>query len=286
MPLGEWQRSGKDPHSVDTLTNLALNFIDQNADKPFFLMVSHNSVHAPLKEDSSLIAKYQAMPGTDKDENNPVLAAMIERLDNSVGRLLKKIEEAGIAQNTIVIFYSDNGGLASDAKQSPLRNGKGWLYEGGIRVPLIFYCPGVIPENVVRHEIVTSTDFWPTCQHLLGNDTTAQQLDGANLWPMLTQGKSIEREAIYWHFPHYHAGPQSGAIRKGQYKLIEWYEGIYYDTVPHIELYDLKNDIGESHNLAEDMPEKAEELLNDLQKWRTEVNAQMPEKNPDYHKIN
>ena len=284
MPIGEWQKSGKDPHSVDTLTNLSLDFIARNKNNPFFLIISHNTVHDPLMEDSSLIAKYAAMPGADKEENNPVLAAMIETLDKSVGRVVDKIEKSGLNKNTLIIFYSDNGGLASDAKQGPLRKGKGWLYEGGIRVPLIFSWPGIIPGNRKSDEMVISTDFRPTFQYLLGNDSMPDNTDGVNLWPMLSGENKLQRNTLYWHFPHYHAGPQSGAIRKGKYKLIEWYEGIYYDTVSHLELYDLENDLGESHNLVDEMPEKANELLKDLQEWRKNINAQMPEKNKGYSK--
>ncbi len=282
MPIGEWQKSGKDPHSVDTITNLALDFIDRNTENNFFLMVSHNSVHTPLKADSALIAKYAQKSGVEKEENDQVLGAMIEKLDESIGRILDKLKVSELESNTLVIFYSDNGGLAKIASQGPLRRGKGWLYEGGIRVPLIFRWPGVIPDNKVSNQMVTSNDFWPTFQYILNNDSVPENIDGVSLWPVLGFEQELERKSLYWHFPHYHNGPQCGAVRKGKYKLIEWYEGIHVDTVQHLELYDLENDIGENHNLADQMPEKAQELLNDLQHWRKQVNAQMPKLNQEY----
>ena len=280
-PLGEWQKSGEDPHSVDTLTDLTTNFIRQHRDSSFFVMISHNTIHDPLKEDKERIEYYRNQAASKKAQNHPVIAAMIETLDKSVGRILKTLEKYQLRENTLVIFYSDNGGKAAYASMDPFRKGKGWLYEGGIRVPLIARYPGVIPENTTNEEMVTSNDFYPTFCSLLDEPIPERPMDGVSIMPLLSGEKdTLERNTLYWHYPHYHRGSgmePAGAIRKGKYKLIVWYEELLMDASEPFELYNLGKDPGETNNLADDLPEKTEALYNDFKEWQNKVNAQMPE---------
>ena len=232
-------------------------------------------------------------------QDNTQFAGMVESVDESLGRVLSKLEELGLSDNTIVIFFSDNGGMSagnfgnpdrviSEAQLDkayatsnlPLRGAKGWLYEGGIREPLIIKWPKSGLKGEVCEVPVISTDFFPTILDMLGvpfaDDNT---LDGVSLVRLLEGKDKLDREAIYWHFPHYsNHGMQSpgGAIRKGDYKLLEYYEN---NT---IQLFNLKTDIGEQHDLVEIEPEKAEELQKELRDWRSAVNAQMMPPNPDY----
>lgn len=218
-------------------------------------------------------------------QDNPVFAAMIESLDDSVGKVMQTLERLGIADNTLLIFTSDNGGQASPDTIStgnlPLRGGKGWLYEGGIREPLIIRWPGEIPAKSVCHEPVISTDFYPTILKSAGLPLLPEQhRDGKSLTPLFQKG-SLDREALFWHWPHYsNHGQQSpaGVIRLGRYKLIEYYEN------GKIQLFNLDEDIGEQHNLAAEKPDLAKKLKRRLHKWLEEVDADMPRPNPDYEK--
>ena len=276
MPIGEWQTAEHDAHSVDTITSLSLDFMQRNQEKPFFLIVSHNTIHDPLMEKSATIEKYRNKPGSDQPENHPVIAAMIERLDNSTGRILEKIEDLDIDDNTIVIFYSDNGGLHKHAMQTPLRKGKGTLYEGGIRVPLIVKWPGVTKPGTTANHLISSIDLLPTFTNMAGIASNEMAIDGLSFTGIL-QGHqdSFHRDALYWHFPHYHNGMPGGVIRAGDYKLIERFEPMLLDQPGQLELYNLAEDIGETNNLAESMPDKAEELKQMLHRWREQVGAQM-----------
>ena len=282
--------SGHDPeadaHNVEIITEKSLEFLHKHKDKPFFLYVTHNTIHAPIMGKKKLIEKYKRKAGADSPRNNPILGAMIEELDDSVGRLLRKLDELKIADRTIVIFFSDNGGLEKDAKQTPLRSGKANLYEGGIRVPLIIRWPGVVKPGSICSEPVISVDFFPTILEIIGLENKKKMaVDGVSLLPLLMQNSSLNRQAIYWHYPHYHSssiGP-CGAVRAGDYKLIEWFDESICGPGNRFELYNLKKDIGEQNNLAKKMPEKTEELKKILQDWRNEVNAQMLKPNPDYN---
>ncbi|MHC4171516.1 MAG: sulfatase [Planctomycetota bacterium] len=276
----------KDAHNVEAITKKSLEFLEKNKNKPFFLYVTHNTIHNPLLGKSKLVEKYRNKPGSDLTQNNPVVGAMVEELDNSVGRLLKKLEELEIADKTIVVFFSDNGGLESAAKQTPLRSGKANLYEGGIREPLIVRWPGVVKPGSICSEPVISVDFFPTFLEILGLENKAKKaIDGVSIVPLLKQTGSLNRKAIYWHYPHYHSssiGP-CGAVRRGNYKLIEWFDETICGPGNRFELYNLKEDIGEQNNLAKKMPQKARELRKLLANWRSEVNAQMLTPNPDYN---
>ena len=290
---------------TDRLTDESLKFIEQNQDRPFFLYLSHYAVHTPIQSKEELTDKYRMklenMEKPDAPEylpemesrarqrqDNPVYAGMVHSVDDSVGRILKKLASLGLEENTIIIFMSDNGGLSTlpgrrDAPTSvvPLRAGKGWLYEGGIREPMIVKWPGVVKEGSICSEPVTSTDFYPTMLEMADLRMKPEQHpDGLSLVPLL-QGKDLlDREAIFWHYPHYHGSGNtpSGAVRSGDFKLIEWFED------GRIELYNLKHDIGEKNNLANVMTEKVAELKQLLQDWRRDVDARMPGSNPDWRK--
>ena len=267
---------------TDRLTNEAIRFIEANKDKPFFLYLPHFAVHLPLQAKQALIKKYQAKIKPGMSQNNAVYAAMIDSLDQSVGRIRAELKKLDIADHTIVIFASDNGGRVPTTSNLPLRVGKGSCYEGGTRVPLIIDWPGVTKPGSVCDTPVISMDLYPTIAEAAGAPEAVQNAkDGVDLAPLLHQNGKLKRDELFWHYPHYQhyqfggATPYS-AIRKGDFKLIEFLDDM------RVELYNLKDDIGEQHNLAETMPDKVEELRNRLHAWRTEVGAQMPTRNPKY----
>jgi arylsulfatase A-like enzyme len=272
---------------TDKLTNEAMNFIEANKSGPFFLYLSHHAVHTPIQAKKQLIEKYSKKKPTDA-QNNPKYAAMIESLDLNVGRLMAKLDELGLRDNTVVFFFSDNGGYANATSMVPLRGSKGMLYEGGIRVPMIVRWPGVTRPGSVCDVPVIGIDFYPTMLEMAGAPRPPGQiLDGLSIVPLLEGKTALTRKAIFWHFPAYlepynkkqwpWRTEPAGAVRQGDWKLIEFFED------GKIELYNLKDDLGEKNNLAETMPEKAKELHRTLIEWRRSVNAPVPaEKNPDY----
>jgi arylsulfatase A-like enzyme len=272
----------------DRLTTEAERFIEQNKGKPFFLYFPHYSVHIPMRAKAELIAKYRALPRPASGQNNPVYAAMIESMDESIGRLARKLEQLGLNDDTVFIFTADNGGLSVKegpdtpaTDNAPLRAGKGYLYEGGVRVPLIVTWPKRIKAGSINRAPVYSADLFATAVELAGLKNTTG-VDGLSLLPLLTGRGRFKRDALYWHYPHYsnqsaNAGQldQPGAaIRQGDYKLIEFYQD------DHVELYDLKRDIGEQHDLARSRPQQAAQLRKKLAAWRQAVNAQMMTLNP------
>jgi len=264
---------------TDRLADEAEIFIEQNKDKPFFLYWPHFAVHTPIQAKEEMTAKYNAKIKQDMVHNNPVYAAMIQSVDEAVGRVMKKLKELGIADNTIIIFMSDNGGLARVTSNVPLRAGKGSAYEGGTRTPMAICWPGTIKPGSVCHTPVCSVDFYSTILEMAGVKIPSSQIvDGVSLVPLLTQKDSINRNALFWHYPHYHPGGATpySAIRYDDFKLIEFFES---NT---LELYNLKADIGEKNNLAETMPEKVNELYDMLKKWREKAGARLPVPNPDY----
>jgi arylsulfatase A-like enzyme len=277
----------KGEYLTDRLTDEALKFIEANRDKPFFLYLPHYAVHTPIRAKKEMIAKYEAKQPSN-GQGNPTYAAMIESTDQGVGRMMAKLDELDLTSNTIVIFSSDNGGLggykadgikgSEITSNAPLRGGKGMLYEGGIRVPLFVRWPGVVKPGTRRDEPVITVDFYPTLVEMAGAEKPSSQvLDGRSILPLLKGTHSLERDAIFWHFPAYLQGSggtwrttPAGAIRRGQWKLIEFFED------GRLELYNIVRDIGEKNNLAEKMPERAKELHNLLKKWRKSVNAKVP----------
>lgn len=289
-----------DEYLTDRLTDESLKFLEANKNRPFLLYLSHHAVHLPLQAKKDLVEKYQAkaarLPAAKTPpfvpegrnqakqvQDHPVFAAMVESMDESVGRVTRKLEELGIADNTIVIFTSDNGGTSTaeghPTSNVPLRAGKGWLYEGGIREPMIIKWPGMVRPGSICNEPVTSTDFYPTMLEMAGLPLKPKQhIDGVSIVPLLTGKKSLDRKAIFWHYPHYsnQGGSPCGAVRAGDYKLIEFYED------NHLELYNIREDISEKTNIAGQIPHKTIELHEMLKGWRKEVDAQMPTPNPDY----
>lgn len=274
-----------DPHSSDSIGNRSVKFIRENSGKPFFLFASFSAIHNPLMEKRDSIEWWENVAGSNEPENNPIIAAMLSRMDRNIGKILSAVDELKLSDRTLVIFFSDNGGLESDADQTPLRNGKGWLYEGGIRVPLIVKWPGIIPEGKVSNEVVLSTDFIPTLCELL-NVENSPEVDGISILSHLISGSALPERSLYWHYPHYHNSTgmiPGGAVRNGRYKLIEWYENqLLKDGNGAFELYDIENDITESVNLADSLPDITQKLADELKNWRKDMDAQMPVPNPDY----
>ena len=206
-------------------------------------------------------------------------------LDRSVGRILDTLDKLALAGRTVVVFMSDNGGLRRRfdgngplvTTNAPLRDEKGTLYEGGIREPLIVRWPGVVKHGSVCNVPVSSVDFYPTFLEIAGaKGDPGHVLDGESIVPLLKQTGTLERDAIFWHYPHYHHSTPAGAIRQGDFKLVEFYED------GRLELYNLKNDIAEERNLAAEMPQRAQELQHALAEWRRSVGAEMPTPNPDF----
>jgi len=256
---------------TDRLTSEALTMLkSQPTGQPWFMYLSYCSVHGPVQSKVKTQAKYKAK-GRKGKWGNPVFAAMLDHLDENVGRMMQYLDESGLARNTVVIFYSDNGGKATS--QHPLRGNKGQQYEGGIRVPLIVRYPGHIRAGATCNVPVTSPDFYPTLLEIAGAKPMPEQhKDGVSLMPLFKGGK-IDRDAVYFHYPHYclqHKGYPSSVIRRGQYKLIQFFED------DRMELYDLEKDIGEENNLFEKKPEIAKQLQVQLLAWQKDVGAKLP----------
>jgi arylsulfatase A len=287
MPRLETAPGGE--YLTDRLTTEAEHFIEQHKNQPFFLYLAHYAVHIPMKAKVELIAKYRALPQPERGQHNPVYAAMVESVDDSVGRLARKLDQSGLGDNTVFMFTSDNGGLSAPegpdtpaTDNTPLRAGKGYLYEGGLRVPLIVTWPRHVQASV-NHTPVYSADLFATALAIAGVKNTTG-VDGVSLLPLLTGRGPFTRDALYWHYPHYsnqsvnegHVDQPGAAIRQGVYKLIEFYQD------QHVELYDLKSDLSEQHDLARSRPRQAEQLRQKLAAWRQAVGAQMMTRNSNY----
>lgn len=286
-------------HLTRRLTDEALKLLDESKDKPFLLYLAFYTVHTPLQAPKDLVEKYQAkaksVSGSEfgpeeqvwpeaKQERqvriaqkHPVYAAMVETMDTSVGRILDKLQALGIDNNTVVCFFSDNGGLStsegSPTSNLPLRGGKGWVYEGGIREPMIIKWPHSGHAGEVCHEPVISVDFYPTILEIAGIDAPQDLfVDGRSLVPLL-QGEAIEPRNLYWHYPHYsnQGGFPGGAIRKGQYKLIERYED------GRVHLFDTDADVSEQNDLAQQMPDRVQSMRAALHNWYQVVDAKFLE---------
>lgn len=284
--IQKWQIKNKDFHNVDTITKRGLKFIEQNKKGPFLLILSHNTIHDPLLEDQELIRKYRNKKGSEKKENNPKIGAMIETLDLSVGQIVKKLQKLKLFDNTLLIFCSDNGGKQKYASQKPFKKGKGWLYEGGIRVPLIISWPNKIKKSFVSEQMTSSIDFLPTILSVTNSGLNDKGIyDGIDISPLFSKEKKlINRDELYWHYPHYHIGSgmePATAIRWKNYKLIQWHEATILNQEKQIELYNLKLDPGEENDLSKIKPEIVILMRNKLKKWIKDVNAIMPKLNKD-----
>ena len=295
---------------TDRLTNEAIRLIENNDGKPFFLNLWYYTVHTPIQAKAEYIEKFESKAkqiGVDQIEpfeigepfpaehkqhlnvtrrilqSDPVYAAMVYALDENIGRMLETLERTGQAENTIVIFTSDNGGLAtaegSPTCNAPLSEGKGWMYEGGTREPLIFRWPGVVEPGSTCDVPVTSPDFYPTLLEIAGLPLKQEQhVDGVSLLPLLKGAQSLEREAIFWHYPHYgnQGGTPGSSIRVGDFKLIHFFED------DRAELYNLRKDLSEDHDLTEEMPVLVKKMKTQLADWRAGVEAKIPQPNPEY----
>lgn len=279
MPGLEYAPEGE--YLTDRLADEAVKFLKENQDRPFFLYLPHYAVHTPLKAKQELIDGYK--PGKPGTQWNPIYAAMVESMDEAVGTVLDALDELKLSDNTLVIFTSDNGGLVTQegnpapaTSNAPLRDGKGLLYEGGTRVPLIVRLPGVTKPGSVSDDLASTIDFFPTVLEACGVPSNVR-VDGVSLMPAL-KGEKLDRDTLFWHYPHYsnQTGRPGGSVRVGNYKLIEFYED------GRRELYDLAADVRESRNLAEKQPELVKQLAGKLEAWRQEVGARMPTPNPNY----
>ncbi|HMO84197.1 MAG TPA: sulfatase, partial [Lacipirellulaceae bacterium] len=306
-PYGNPRLSDGPPgeHLDDRLATETIRFIEARRHKPFFASLCFYSVHVPLAAPEPLRQKYERKRnpfgetptpifGFDGEtrvrlvQEHAVYAAMVEAMDQAVGRVLQALDKLGLADNTVVLFTSDNGGLSTGDRaispdqgwptsNLPLRAGKGWLYEGGVRVPLIVRGPGVA-AGVKSDRIVTSTDYYPTLLELAGLPPAPQQhVDGRSFAASLA-GDAAQREPVYWHYPHYanQGGSPGAAVRSGEWKLIHWFED------DRVELFHLADDIGEQRDLAAAEPHRATQLKMQLDRWREEVGAVMPTRNPAF----
>ena len=287
-----WMPQGKprdqQRYATHYMGDQAVRFIEDNAAKPFFLFLAPYAVHVPLAAERELVEKYEAKLGGQGGPEgvlpHPVYCAMVEHVDTMVGRVVDSLEQQGLTENTVVIITSDNGGLyklyTGDGDRvtdnGPLRGEKGQVYEGGIRVPLIVKWPGVAPAGAVCDEPAISIDFWPTFAQIagVGPDDRTQLIDGVSLVPLLTDPQAtLDREAIYWHYPHYHHMDPAGVVRAGDWKYIRHYDG------SGDELYDLAADIGEQQNVADRESERLRRMSGLLDAWLTETDSLMPTPN-------
>lgn len=285
----------------EVLTDYSLDFIERNKDEPFFLFLSHYDVHVQLDADIELIEKYLDKEKVADYPCNAVYAAMLEHIDRSLGRVVDKLDELGLSEHTLLLFFSDNGGLKSRfdkipllaqsklslyedselqyiaTSNAPLRAEKGTLYEGGIREPLLVKWPGKIKAGSHSDALVSSVDFFPSFLEVAGiTKLKTQELDGESILPVLLGKEKPASRSLYWHYPVYHHDLPAGAIRKGKWKLIEIF------TENRFELYDLEKDVSESKDLASTHPELVKELADELAKWRKSVGAELPIQNPDF----
>jgi arylsulfatase A len=280
--------TGDSLYLTDRLTREAIRFMEEVRKGPFFLYLPFYNVHTPLEGRSDLLEKYESKLSEHQGDTilrNPHFLAMTEAVDENVGRIMQFLEEQDLAANTLVVFTSDNGGLllrgGADRRfiraswNHPLREGKGTLYEGGLRIPAIVRWPGHIEGARQSEEIIISTDLFPTLAEVAGMEWD-HEIEGKSLLPHLLFSEALDRETLCWHYPHYHLGMPGGAIREGKYKLIEYFE------TGELELYDLDEDPGENRNLASELPGKASELRKKLQFWRETNQAQMPTPNPGF----
>lgn len=272
---------------TDRLTDEALRVIDHAGDQPFFLYLAHHAPHTPIEAKSDDVSHFKAKLQPGQHLQNASYAAMVKSLDDSVGRVLDHLKKRGLEQNTIVIFTSDNGGYIGTEKgqtipvtsNAPLRSGKGSLYEGGIRVPLIVRWPCVTPPEAAEcRQPVILMDLYHTLAATLSGEQSKEPTDGIDLKTLLQHpGNSLNREALYFHYPHYYATTTPvSAMRAGDWKLLEYLED------GHLELYNLRNDLSEKTDLAERMPYNAASLLKQLHEWRTQVGAAMAMPNPAF----
>ena len=270
--------------TAEFLTDRAVEFIGQPRTQPFLLQVSHYAVHIPLSTTPELEKNFSAKSPQPGYPSNPLYAGLLAELDASVGRIVAAVDAAGLAENTFILFLSDNGGIEHEqsgrivTSNHPLRGEKGTLYEGGVRIPAIARWPGTIPAGRESGTPAITHDIYPTLVEL-GRATlpTTQPQDGVSLAAHLRNpAAALPRDTLYWHLPHYHHSTPASSLRRGDWKLIEFFEGNV------LELYDLAADPAEKNNLATREPARARELCDALAAWRTRVGARLPTPNPQH----
>lgn len=277
-----------DEYLTERLTSEVCTLIEEKGREPFFINFWLYNVHTPLQACKDKIDKYTALVDSTKHHQNPVYAAMVEHTDEAVGKVIATLKEKGLYKNTIILFSSDNGGLIGRKRHKvtnnyPFRYGKGGMYEGGVRIPTILYTPHQQNNGQTIDEPVIANDYYPTLAELAGISIPKNQkaaMDGQSWLPLLNGAATLQREAIFWHYPHYHqeGAVPYGAIRLGYWKLIENFE------TGESELYHLMDDVGETKNLIDSNPTKAQQLKDQLNEWRRSVNAQMPVENKAFNK--
>ncbi len=279
-PVGEYL--------TDRLYGEVLSFINDNKDTCFFAYLSHYAVHTPIQAKKSLKEKYDTLLPKNMSPRNPKYAAMVESVDQGVGAVLDKLDELGITDNTMIVFFSDNGGVSYITSMKPLRGYKGTYYEGGIREPMAVRWPSKVAAGTVCDEPVIGMDFYPTFKEIVNGEIPAgYKLHGVSILPLLEQAGDIDRGSLYWHAPYYlqryKGEPElfrctpSSAIRKGKWKMIQYFE------TGNIELFNLEKDLAERYDSAEFLPDTVKILLADLKAWRKEMNAPVPVKpNPGF----
>jgi arylsulfatase A-like enzyme len=286
QPIGGFQ---KGDYATDYLASEAAKIIDHWKNGPFFLYFAFHVPHTPIQGKQSLVDVYAEKVKADAKHQNPIYAAMVHSMDQAVGGVVDALEHNGIADNTVIVFTSDNGGLTQRygkldgfTDNHPLRRGKGSAYEGGVRVPTIVKWPGVTPTGTSCGEPIIGIDFYPTLLEISGVKGARdhnQSVDGVSLVPLLKNPTTqLNRDAIYWHYPHYHAGGDGpySAVRAGNWRLVQFHED------GSEALFNLARDIGEQNDLATVNRSLARKLRDQLDRWRTAVGAQMPQPNPDY----
>lgn len=273
---------------TDYLTDKAVEFIDSTHDKPFFLYFAYHTPHTPVQGRADLVEYFRRKSNPEAIHKNPIYAAMVASLDQSVGRILERLDRNNIADQTLVIFTSDNGGLTQRygkhdgfTENLPLRRGKGSAYEGGVRVPTIIKWPGITKAGSICSEPIMTIDYYPTLIEITGVQGNARYntpFDGVSILSLLNNSNTQLNRSLYWHYPHYHAGGDGpySAVRSGDWRFIDFHES------NQVELYDLSKDPGEGTNLADAMPIKAEQMRERLHLWRENIDGQMPTPNPNY----
>jgi len=261
----------------------AVKFIETNKEKPFFIYLPHYAVHTPIAGKPEVVAKYKdkAAKAPDLKQKNATYAALVSSVDDSLGTIRAALKRLKLEDNTIIVFTTDNGGLLATTDNSPLRAGKGSAYEGGVRVPFIVFWPGVTKAGLVEASPAITVDLYPTLLEMTGVKPLQSLVDGISLAPLLKSGAKPDRDAIFWHYPHYHPGGATpySAIRSSDFRLVHFYED------GRDELYDLANDVSETKDLAATQPERAKALRSRLDAWLKSVDAQFPTANPAFDPV-
>ncbi len=285
-PMAKYNKPyGKGTHSTDIFAEEAIRFMKENKKNPFFMHMAYYAVHSPIQKVPGMVEKYEG-----KKDLNAAYASMVEKMDESIGKIIDQLDALGLKENTLVLFSSDNGGFYEVSKQTPYRAGKGAYFEGGIREPMIVRWPTKVKAGTSCDAPVIGIDFFPTFLEAAGLPVPSRKvLDGESLMPLMTQKGTLPKRSLYWHFPIYLQGDcdasdslfrtrPGSVVRVGKWKLHEYFED------GRLELYNLESDIGERENLAKKMPEKAKELHAMLKAWRKEIDAPVPTQlNPKYN---